>query len=255
MFRTFARVPDVGARKLFLFHPMDLTSVLELAWDRRGDAPALTLGHPLHRSDLARFEDTWFGSRALSGPAPTPPRPELPNLNFLLDIINGGGEGREVHVLWDHLIYAYMIENTRILEIFRRVVHEFAQGERLGHAERRDAALAEEHRGAVLSRRAVVLRLGAAQRRPPRQRGDAARRVSAPARHGSESRHGGQQAVSIRPRRGRQQGVRQHVRRAAARGVDRHHQRVEHQRHQGRPTTRSCTELRRSCRRCCWRAG
>ena len=132
MFRTFARVPDVGARKLFLFHPMDLTSVLELAWDRRGDASALTLGHPLHRSDLARFEDTWFGSRALSGPAPTPPRPDLPNLNLLLNIINGGGEGREVHVLWDHLIYAYMIENTRILDIFRRVVYEFAQGERLG---------------------------------------------------------------------------------------------------------------------------
>ena len=47
MFRTFARVPDVGARKLFLFHPTDLTSVLELAWDRRGRCvTAFTLGHP-----------------------------------------------------------------------------------------------------------------------------------------------------------------------------------------------------------------
>ena len=33
---------------------------------------------------------------------------------------------------WDHLIYAYMIENTRIYEIFRRVVHEFLHGEKLG---------------------------------------------------------------------------------------------------------------------------
>jgi hypothetical protein len=32
----------------------------------------------------------------------------------------------------DHLIYAYMIENTRIYEIFRRVLHEFLHGERLG---------------------------------------------------------------------------------------------------------------------------
>jgi transcriptional regulator with XRE-family HTH domain len=33
---------------------------------------------------------------------------------------------------WDHLIYAYMIENTRVVEIMRRVVHEMAHGERLG---------------------------------------------------------------------------------------------------------------------------
>ena len=35
-------------------------------------------------------------------------------------------------VLWDHLIYAYMIESTRIYEIFRRVLHEFLHGEKLG---------------------------------------------------------------------------------------------------------------------------
>ena len=35
-------------------------------------------------------------------------------------------------VLWDHLIYAYMIENTRIYEIFRRVLYEFLHGEKLG---------------------------------------------------------------------------------------------------------------------------
>jgi hypothetical protein len=33
---------------------------------------------------------------------------------------------------WHHLIYAYMIENTRVYEIFRRVLHEFLHGERLG---------------------------------------------------------------------------------------------------------------------------
>jgi hypothetical protein len=33
---------------------------------------------------------------------------------------------------WDHLIYAYMIENTRIYEIFRRVLYEFLHGEKLG---------------------------------------------------------------------------------------------------------------------------
>lgn len=34
--------------------------------------------------------------------------------------------------VWDHLIYAYMIENTRAYEIMGRVVAEYTQGERLG---------------------------------------------------------------------------------------------------------------------------
>ena len=32
---------------------------------------------------------------------------------------------------WHHLIYAYMIENTRVMDIFRRVVFEYLHGERL----------------------------------------------------------------------------------------------------------------------------
>ncbi len=135
MFRTFAKVPGVGARNLFQFHPTDLIAVLELAWDRRAEAAGLTLGHPLHRSDLNRFEDTWFGRRALTPPAPAPPatRPTQPNLNPIIDIIIGNRDVPQVnHVLWDHLIYAYMIENTRIIDIFRRVVHEFAHSEKLG---------------------------------------------------------------------------------------------------------------------------
>jgi hypothetical protein len=35
-------------------------------------------------------------------------------------------------ILWDHLIYAYMIENTRAYEIFTQVVRQLLQGERLG---------------------------------------------------------------------------------------------------------------------------
>lgn len=130
MFRTFAAVPGVGAQNLFRFHPTDLIAVLELAWDRRAEEAALSLGHPLHRSDLNRFEDTWFGRRALSGLAPTPPanRPTQPDLNPLISTISG----ETTTVLWDHLIYAYMIENTRVIEIFRRVVHEFMYGEKLG---------------------------------------------------------------------------------------------------------------------------
>jgi hypothetical protein len=39
--------------------------------------------------------------------------------------------GRRV-TIWDHLIYAYMIENSRAYEIFQRVAWELVHGERLG---------------------------------------------------------------------------------------------------------------------------
>jgi hypothetical protein len=125
MFRAFAKF--LPARDLVQFHPADLTAVLELAWEKRSNRQDLDLGHPFRRSDFLSFGATWFGSKLLTGPAPTPP-PDQPNLNPIINGINGVA----CAVLWDHLIYAYMIENTRIYEIFRRVVHEFLHGEKLG---------------------------------------------------------------------------------------------------------------------------
>jgi len=144
MFRTFARIlrlAGANQQDIFLYHPADLVAVLELAWDRRFELlafpplPPLKVGEPFHRSDLNRFEDTWFGRRALTPPAPihpTPPLPQRPSQRDLNLLINAIGGRRPNSVLWDHLIYPYMIENTRVVEIFRRVVHEFAHGERLG---------------------------------------------------------------------------------------------------------------------------
>lgn len=125
MFRTFAKF--LPARDLVQFHPADLTAALELAWEKRSNRQNLDLGHPFRRSDFLSFGATWFGSKLLTGAAPTPPT-DQPNLNPIINAINGAACG----VLWDHLIYAYMIENTRIYEIFRRVIHEFLHGEKLG---------------------------------------------------------------------------------------------------------------------------
>lgn len=41
-----------------------------------------------------------------------------------------GVQGRPLR--WGHLIYAYMIENTRVYEVFRRVLYEYRHGEKLG---------------------------------------------------------------------------------------------------------------------------
>jgi len=122
MFRRFAgKIPD-GALEMFRCHPSVLTTLLEVAWQVRANSPSLDLGHPSHRSDLAHLPDFWLNElkdaaqiQAPSGAAP------------FLDPRTGKGT-----VLWDHLIYAYMIENTRIYEIFQRVLYEFLYGEKLG---------------------------------------------------------------------------------------------------------------------------
>jgi hypothetical protein len=142
MFRAFAKFMPGGARDLVQFHPSDLTAVLELAWDHRphNNPPPgslLALGDPFHRSDLFDSSNTWIGSQFLpsTSPAATPPPPQTvlghppdPDLRDIVTAIRAAACG----VVWDHLIYAYMIENTRIYEIFRRVVHEFLHGEKLG---------------------------------------------------------------------------------------------------------------------------
>ena len=124
MFRTFAKYLTNGAKDLVQFHAADLTAVLELSWDRRANRQS-ELGHPFQRSALSISARRGLAA-ALSGPAPAPPGGQ-PNLNEIIDVINAA-----LPDLWDHLIYAYMIENTRIYDIFRRVAHEFLHGEKLG---------------------------------------------------------------------------------------------------------------------------
>ena len=92
----------VGGRAAVLsLHPMQISRLLEFVWATRVPPPI-----PNTRVPAALFPQE-VGSRVALGRLPL------------------GG------VLWDHLIYAYMIENTRVYEIFRRVIEEFAYGERL----------------------------------------------------------------------------------------------------------------------------
>ena len=89
-------------------------------------------------------------------------------------------------MLWDHLIYAYMIENTRIIEIFRRVVHEFLHGEKLGapSVETQQWLRTTEQ---LFYRDPAVFRAVGPQRIRPDSDASGAR-LSAHVRHGPESR-------------------------------------------------------------------
>lgn len=121
MFRQFVRqIPD-GAEFLFRLHPVELSTLLEEAWNFQRNDRAQPVGHPDHRSDipglpeylLKAFPDFAHNKRTFTGT---------------------GGERLcpAGYVRWEHLIYAYMIENTRLMDIFRRVVRLFREGEELG---------------------------------------------------------------------------------------------------------------------------
>ncbi len=142
MFRRFAgQIPD-GAKALFQCHPLELTTLMELAWRSQPDDNAKAdLGRPANRSNLKPIPDFWLEqlrkAPTIEGLASFQPPTGVAGdsgtdttLGKGIKLSNMVKERRTV--LWDHLIYAYMIENTRIYEIFRRVIFEYLHGEKLG---------------------------------------------------------------------------------------------------------------------------
>lgn len=128
MFRQFATLvsPDL----LFDAHPFELAWLLEEVWRQRRGRPLAppdptnpnpALGEPARRSDLTPHPRYIVDG---GSPITDPLRPILVTYNDSSEILR--------IFRWDHLIYAYMVENTRMYEVFRRVVHEFAHGEKLG---------------------------------------------------------------------------------------------------------------------------
>jgi hypothetical protein len=99
MFRLLAK--NVTPGNVFVAHPLELVDYLETLWDLRlrgGGAPlAVGLTRP----------DPFVGTSPFGAVVPNPSE-------------------------WHHIVYAYMIENTRVIEIFRRVLLEYLHGEKLG---------------------------------------------------------------------------------------------------------------------------
>lgn len=113
--------------ELFKRHPVEIVAYMEAYWNKRRRPPVTPPpppavpppGHPQHRSD----EEALSNSRL-----PIAPKEVLFGFNPLTPLV----PDPMGFLSWDHLIYAYMIENTRLYEIFRRVVHEYRHGEKLG---------------------------------------------------------------------------------------------------------------------------
>jgi hypothetical protein len=114
--------PAPGPMDLFQYHPAQMTALLEAAFACRFEPNASRRGSVLDLPGLVPGpdEDGASPDRAIALP-------------IQIDFLATGTEVRKVScsVVSDHLIYAYMIENTRAYEIFYRVLYEYLHGERL----------------------------------------------------------------------------------------------------------------------------
>ena len=235
MFRQFAT--RMSAADLFDLHPV------ELACAARGAGAGAArlqcrLGHPDNRSNVQRAAAMAAGAEPRT--AARPPVERRPPL-----------------LRWDHLIYAYMIENTRVYEIFRRVVVRVRARREARHADRRrrraDAGCARPRSCSIKDGAPFLDHVG---REPPAPRPRGNRRNAYQRMFDMELNHGTRrrQALSVRQGRRRQQRLRRHLRGAPARGLDRHDLRHRDQPAATRPIRRRSQTSRASCTTCCGRA-
>jgi hypothetical protein len=133
MLRQLAERVERGVETLVELNPAELVGLLEQGWNVRASAvtsPSPPLGHPNRRSSSPGLPIPQIPEMVLNPPA-LQHRRESRTAPFS-QALYGMTLCDQPGAVWDHLVYAYMIENTRIYEIFRRVLHEFLHGERLG---------------------------------------------------------------------------------------------------------------------------
>jgi hypothetical protein len=122
MFRFFVTPLGFPIQDISELHPVTLEALLERCWNRRFNA-GFPLGHPDHRSDVPGRPDALLAPTFIAQPR-MPPRAGNIDVPALAAAI--------LAVRWHQLIYAYMIENTRVLDVFRKVADSCLHGERLG---------------------------------------------------------------------------------------------------------------------------
>jgi hypothetical protein len=81
---------------------------------------------------VLRMEQVWDNAQLWGIPPAGPARRALFMTNYFQTLAPLSTSSAPTQPKWDHLIYAYAIENTRAAQILARVVHAFRSGEGLG---------------------------------------------------------------------------------------------------------------------------
>ena len=146
MFRFFVNPrkvqPPVGINMIDQseLHPSTLSALLERAWNHRVAESGLNAGHPQRRSEIPGLPNQYLNpllNIQVPRMAPATGSIDVAALDTeIQQFSTTTGTGPDTVTIrgirWPHLIYAYMIENTRIVEVFRRLVDSCVHGEKLG---------------------------------------------------------------------------------------------------------------------------
>jgi hypothetical protein len=123
---------------LFTYHPLQLSAIIETVWlNRYNAAPTpisapfapwpLEFSYPLLKTPFLTGYNGPVAINPMSNPAFTPPLNQ-PGLGWLgTDPLSAPVKPTQA-TNWDHLIYAYIIENTRIYEVFRKLLGKYIEG-------------------------------------------------------------------------------------------------------------------------------
>jgi len=147
---TLSQQAQQNADSLWLYHPLQISAIIETVWRDRYNA--VTAGvPPIANSPFVAWPADFTG--AFLGPSAkfyvgydfstTPPTPMQLGAPFMPagetfttpdqqpGIRTGSNPDNVPPTNWDHLIYAYLIENTRIFDIFSKVLEAYMFSERL----------------------------------------------------------------------------------------------------------------------------
>ncbi len=134
---------------LFVYHPLQISALVETVWLNRMNAGNNQTGSPFvpwaPQVAVSILNTPFFPGYDFSGPSPVALPPGagfMPPGVFTMPlqqpgILNtwngaGGGPPANLHPTnWDHMIYAYLIENTRTFEVFSKVLETYMSGEQL----------------------------------------------------------------------------------------------------------------------------
>jgi hypothetical protein len=125
MYRYLARRFSPPSQ-IFLVHPLQLSRFLETAWSAATEVPVL--GQNAKTREL--------GSTTVIADFAMPPNLMLPDFDPGIDPVDPNiynpPDQNTAPLLWDHTIYAYLLESTGIYEIIAQILGRIVRGETLG---------------------------------------------------------------------------------------------------------------------------